>query len=102
MRLFLSAMMAGLVSLQATAIELGPIQLVSDAAEPFEARIAITDLGSTNPNQLLPGLAPQAEFERLGIPRIPELGELSFELVPGDGVAQIFIRSEQPVGDLAL
>ncbi|MGB0966240.1 MAG: type IV pilus assembly protein FimV, partial [Litorivicinus sp.] len=99
---FISAAIMAAISLTAQAIQLGPLQLISQDGEPFQARIAVTDLGSISPDQLLPGLAPQAEFERLGIPRVPQLAELSFELVPGDGVAQVLVRSEQALDDLAL
>ena len=85
-----------------SAIELGPIQLVSKPGEAFQARIDITDLGDTQAGQLLPGLAPKSEFDRLGVPRSSALADLTFELVPADDQAQVIIRSTNPINDLAL
>ncbi|MGB0957221.1 MAG: type IV pilus assembly protein FimV, partial [Litorivicinus sp.] len=69
------------------AIELGPIQVVSQPGEPFRAQVSVTDLGGTSLDDLLPGLASQPDFERLGVPRLSVLSNLAFELVPGNGVA---------------
>ncbi len=97
-RLLLLSAIAALGSETAFAVGLGEIELDSALNQRFEAEILLTNVRGLEPQEILPGLASQEDFERIGIERTYELTDLRFSVITNDdGVLAVRITSTRPV-----
>lgn len=97
-RLLLLSALAAFGSEAAFALGLGEIELESALNQEFEAEIVLTNVRGLEPQEILPGLASQEDFERVGIERTYELTDLRFSVVTNDdGDLAVRITSTRPV-----
>ncbi len=98
MQLWMLSMVA-VFMVDASALVLGEIQVVSHLGQSLSARIALDELSGTDALQLKARLASAEDYQKLGL-QYPDGHKFSFQLVNEAG-AQPFIRvfTRQPIDD---
>lgn len=82
----------------ASALGVGDYQLKSYLNQPFEMEVELIDARDLAPEEVLVSLAPQQEFDAVGIERSYFLTDLEFEVtLDGQGGGTLRIYSTQPV-----
>ena len=82
----------------AAALGVGDYQLKSYLNQPFEMEVELIDARDLAPEEVLVSLAPQQEFDAVGIERSYFLTDLEFEVtLDGQGGGTLRIYSTQPV-----
>lgn len=96
--LLLTAGLAVLITEPAWAVGLGKLELKSALNQEFHAEIEITSLGGLTREELLPNLASQADFDRVGVDRNYQLADLRFSIATNDNSdLVVLIKSQRPV-----
>ena len=97
-RLLLLCALVALASESAYAVELGKLQLHSALNQRLNADIPLTNVSGLGTDEILPGLASAAEFDRMGIDRPYELTNLRFTVQQGqNGQMFVHITSSKPI-----
>lgn len=95
--LALSFVLAWLPSL-GHALGLGEITLTSGLNQPMVAEIELLQMRDLGPNEILPSLASQEDFERAGVSRDFFLTDMRFEVKSRpDGSAYVQVTTRKPV-----
>ena len=82
----------------ASALGVGDYQLKSYLNQPFEMEVELIDARDLAPEEVLVSLAPQQEFDAVGLERSYFLTDLEFEVsLDGQGGGTLRIFSTQPV-----
>jgi pilus assembly protein FimV len=93
-----SAVSLALVPASATALGLGAIRTQSALFEPFVGEIALKDIKPDELDNIKVGLAPDAEFKKVGASYAPALGELKFKpQISPQGRPIIRVTSDKPI-----
>ncbi|MEJ2326672.1 MAG: hypothetical protein P8Y25_07565 [Chromatiaceae bacterium] len=93
-----SAVSLALVPASASALGLGAIRTHSALYEPFVGEIALRDVKPNELDNIKVGLAPDAEFKKVGASYSPALGELKFKpQISPQGRPIIRVTSEKPI-----
>lgn len=80
------------------ALGLGEIKLKSGLNQPMVAEIELLQMRDLGPNEVLPSLASQEDFERAGVSRDFFLTDMRFEVqVRPDGTAFVLVTTRKPV-----
>ena len=97
----LISILAGLgITLSASAIGLGDIQVQGVLNQPFHATVPLTDLGSLNPQDVKVQLATIDKYNELNIDRPGYLSHFSFTVDDSQaGHPQVVITSDIPIDD---
>lgn len=86
----------------ASALELGPVIVMSARHQPLHAEIELRDLQGLTEGELIPKLASSAVFSQAGVDRRPILYTLKFAPVIAPGRSVIRITSTQPINAASL
>ena len=82
----------------AFALGLGEIELKSALNQRFEAEIILSNVGDLEQGEIIPNLATQQDFERIGVLRDYHLTDLRFNArVREDGAHIVHITSSKPI-----
>ncbi|MCB1647071.1 MAG: LysM peptidoglycan-binding domain-containing protein, partial [Pseudomonadales bacterium] len=96
--LVLSALLVLFQSQSAFGVGLGELDLHSALNQRFEAEIALTNVGGLGTDEVLPNLASQEDFDRVGVERVYALTDLRFKVVKDeDGDMVIKVTSNRPI-----
>ena len=97
LRLLLVTLFA-LYSGSAFALGLGEIELKSALNQRFEAEIVLSNVGGLEQGEIIPNLATQQDFDRVGVNRDYHLTNLRFNTrVREDGAHIVHITSSKPI-----
>ena len=81
-----------------SAVGLGAITLHSTLDEPFDAEIALINIGDADETQILVDMASKADFDKSGIPWELHLSNLSFKVdLSNPGKPVIRVTSQKPI-----
>lgn len=82
----------------AFALGLGEIELKSSLNQRFEAEIVLSNVGGLEQGEIIPNLASQQDFDRVGVNRDYHLTDLRFNTrVREDGAHIVHITSSKPI-----
>ncbi len=80
------------------ALGLGDLELESALNQEFAAEVELTNVRNLEPQEILPGLATQEDFDRIGIERNYILTDLRFAVITNDaGNLAVRITSTRPI-----
>lgn len=97
-KLLLIGALLALASESVFAVELGKLQLHSALNQHLNADIPVTKVEGLGKDEILPGLASSAEFDRMGIDRPYALTNLRFTVKKGqNGQMVIHVTSTKPI-----
>ncbi len=97
-KLVLLTALTFLTAWDAYGVGLGELQLNSALNQSFDAVIVITNEERLTPEEIRPGLASQADFDRLGVERTDVLTDLRFSVEQSaDGTTRVLITSRKPI-----
>ncbi|CAH0990573.1 hypothetical protein SIN8267_00666 [Sinobacterium norvegicum] len=77
----------------------GKLTQLSVINQPFEAKIALKNIGELDESTIKVGLADQASFDKIGTERKFILTKLKFKTVIQGGSGYILITSHKPIQD---
>ena len=96
----LAMAIGGLMPIAAQALTLDQIKVGSLLDQPLKAAIAVTADTPAEIDSLRVGLAPAGRFAEQGIPRVPLLEELSFQVYRTEpGSALVLVTTAKPVNE---
>lgn len=96
--LLLATVALGCLSTPAYGLGLGELELNSALNQQFSAEIELTNVRGLQVEEILPNLASQEDFDRVGVERNYLLTDLRFRVVPGDdGDLVIRVTSSKPI-----
>jgi pilus assembly protein FimV len=96
--LLLATVALGCLSTPAYGLGLGELELNSALNQQFSAEIELTNVRGLQVEEILPNLASQEDFDRVGVERNYLLTDLRFRVVPGDdGALVIRVTSSKPI-----
>lgn len=81
------------------ALEFGLPQVGSEKNAPLEVRVPVTNLGSVDPSQLFPMLAPESAFFEKGVDRPEMLSSLLYSIERRGSAVELVIRTLTPWTD---
>ncbi|MBT7370354.1 MAG: peptigoglycan-binding protein LysM, partial [Gammaproteobacteria bacterium] len=94
----LAATLFALYCSTAFGVGLGELELRSALNQQFDAEIVLTNVGALQQDEILPNLASQSDFDRVGVDRNYLLTDLRFKVQPGDdGKFVVLITSSKPI-----
>lgn len=97
-RLLLLCALAAFGSEVAYGLGMGELELDSALNQEFDAEIELTNVRGLEPQEILPGLASQDDFDRVGIERGYQLLDLRFDVITNDaGNLAVKITSTRPI-----
>ena len=96
--LLLVAVVFGCMSSTAYGLGLGELELKSALNQRFVAEIKLTNVRGLEVEEILPNLASQADFNRVGVERNYLLTDLRFKVMPNErGEMVIYVTSSKPI-----
>tara|TARA_R110002072_G_scaffold3830_5_gene27316 strand:+ start:12154 stop:14883 length:2730 start_codon:yes stop_codon:yes gene_type:complete len=96
--LLLVAVTLGCLASPAFGLGLGELELKSALNQQFSAQIKLTNVRGLQVEEILPNLASQEDFNRVGVERNYLLTDLRFKVAPNDqGEMVIFVTSNKPI-----
>jgi FimV-like protein len=81
------------------ALEFGLPEVGSEKNAPLEVRVPVTNLGSVDPSQLFPMLAPESAFFEKGVDRPEMLSRLLYSIERRGSAVELVIRTLAPWTD---
>lgn len=81
------------------ALEFGLPEVGSEKNAPLEVRVPVTNLGSVDPSQLFPMLAPESAFFEKGVDRPEMLSRLLYSIERRGSAVELVIRTLTPWTD---
>lgn len=97
LRLLTAALLA-LYCSAAFSLGMGELELKSNLNQRFDAEIVLTSVGELENDEILPNLASQEDFDRVGVDRNFQLINLRFKVrVREDGQHVIHVTSNRPI-----
>lgn len=96
-RLWTAAAFVVLFSGPAFGLGPGELQLQSALNQSFEAEIPLTNVRGLTPEEILPNLASQEDFNRVGVERGYQLLDLRFRVVAKDDGLWVRVTSSRPI-----
>lgn len=95
---FLAATLLALHCSAVFGVGLGELELKSALNQRFDAEIELTSVGDLETDEILPNLASQSDFDRVGVERNYELTDLRFNVrVREDGQYIVQVTSTRPI-----
>lgn len=96
--LLLVAVVFGCLTSTAYGLGLGELELKSALNQRFSAEIKLTNIRGLEVEEILPNLASQEDFNRVGVERNYLLTDLRFTVTPNDrGEMVIIVTSSKPI-----
>ncbi|XOV88374.1 MAG: FimV/HubP family polar landmark protein [Pseudomonadota bacterium] len=97
-RLLMLCVLTGFACQSVYGLGLGELELRSALNQSFEAEIPLTAVRGLEVDEILPGLASQADFDRLGIERNYLLTDLRFRVITKEnGMLAVRVTSSRPI-----
>jgi len=94
----LSATLFAVYCSSALGLGLGELELNSALNQRFDGEIVLTNVGALEPDEIIPNLASQADFDRVGVDRNYQLTDLRFQVrVRQDGQHTVLVTSSRPI-----
>jgi len=97
----LSLLAAALIALYSTsvmAVGLGELELESALNQQFDAEIGLINVGNLEQNEIIPNLASQGDFDRVGVERNYQLTDLRFSVrTRPNGDYYVQVTSSRPI-----
>jgi pilus assembly protein FimV len=97
-KLVLLAVLVAFITENAYTLGLGDLKLDSSLNQAFDAEIELTGIGELGVEEMLPNLASQDDFDRVGVERSDILLDLRFKVESrSDGIMVVKISSTRPI-----
>ena len=90
---------AAIMSRDGWTLELGELTVHSYLNEPFRAEVALLESDAFEDSDVLVGLAPEIEFERLGVSQDFFLTRINFQVESDESGRRVVLTTEVPLRD---